>query len=244
MEEKIIGLKRAEEDSRRRINRMFFVLAAICISYILMPSGPVIFLAAAFLGYILFEIRMQNRKRIDSFKQEQESFRQEFMDRIKNKHFFKDPPQMACGYLEDRSGFQNVMLFAADSCLYVEQQLFHAHFIFSKDSRFWYLFSMSGQSEELYAWRDWDRILPREVEEDHQTFLRKKGMEWKRLSVLEGYIYQRFLKQMEENRLVGMIAMDSGIDSLRKEKLLSLEMEDGSILYMTEQAVKDLKIAG
>ena len=82
------------------------------------------------------------------------------------------------------------------------------------------------------------------MEENHQLFLREKGLLWQRLSVVEGYIYQRFLKQMEKRELTGMIAMDSGIDSLRHEDVWRANLEDNVRLYVTGEALEDLREPG
>ena len=69
-------------------------------------------------------------------------------------------------------------------------------------------------------------------------------MQWENLNIVEGYIYNRFVRQMQDGSLVGRIAMDDGIDSLRKESLYSVNMPGGETLYLTEEALSMLGVGG
>lgn len=240
MEEKIAGLKALEKENKQKNNRKFIVLALICCVYFLVPSGVVIALATLFLFWIFYSIQRQNRDRIKTFEEQQKPFVEQFSTYIKEHISPQGQVQAACGYLEDSDDFQNVTLFTADGRLYVKRQLIQTKFVYSINNKFWYLFSMRELEDTDLLEVEQGSIKPEVCQENHQDLLRAKAMKWNRLTIMEGYIYDRFIPQILERRLVGQITMDSGIDSLRKEKIYSANTPNGVILYLTERAVKAL----
>lgn len=240
MEEKIAGLKALEKENKQKNNYRFIGLALICCVYFLVPSGVVIALATLFLFWIFYSIQRQNRNRIKTFEEQQMPFVEQFSAYVKEHISPQGQVQAACGYLEDPDDFQNVTLFAAGGRLYVKRQLIQTTFVYSINNQFWYLFSMREPEGAELLEVEQDGIRPEACQENHQDLLRAKAMKWNRLTIMEGYIYDRFMPQILEKRLVGRIAMDSGIDRLRKEKIYSANTPNGAILYLTERAVKAL----
>lgn len=240
MEEKIAGLKAAAEENRKRNNLKFLALAFICCMYFLVPSGLVIFSATLFLFWIFYSIKKQSKERVRVFKEHQDGVIEQF--KLWKRRQFSEPDHVlcACGYLESKEGFQDVNIFLDGNQIIVKELLFQEFFVYSINNEFWYLFDMKKEEKPELERVDRAQLPFEKYPENHQEFLRKKGIQWERLDIVEGYIYNRFLKQMLSGTFVGRIAMDDGIDSLRKESLYAARTPGGNMLYLAEPALKML----
>lgn len=237
MKETAAGLKAVREENRKKNNGKFLILALICCVYFIVPSGLVIVSAALFLLWIFDSIRKQNEERTRAFREQQKIFTEKFKEWVRKYISSSDRVRCACGYLEGTGEFRDVNIFLNGEQLYVTKLLFRKFFVYSINNEFWYLFDVEKDGNEKLLEADKGEIQPEICPENHQDFLRKKGMQWENLNIVEGYIYNRFMKQMLDGTLTGRIAMDDGIDSLRKEALYSVRMADGNMLYLTEPAL-------
>ncbi|MCI8764893.1 MAG: hypothetical protein HFG58_10035 [Lachnospiraceae bacterium] len=244
MEERIARLKQAEEYGRKQNHIGFAVLAVLCVSYVICQADVLMFSAAAVLAGVLWNVRKQNESRRRRFLEEQTEFENRFLEYGSRLCGGEKWRRMACGYLETEDGFYNVMVFAEGNRFILTNQVIKSHFVFRVNGIFYYLLSMDPAAEMILQISDVSAVKFEKMEENHQLFLREKGLLWQRLSVVEGYIYQRFLKQMEKRELTGMIAMDSGIDSLRHEDVWRANLEDNVRLYVTGEALEDLREPG
>lgn len=240
MEEKIAGLKAVRKENRKKNNLKFLVLALICLVYFAVPSGLVIAFSTLFLLWIFYSIKRQNQERVRVFKEHQDGFWRQF--KLWQREAFPNSETMrfACGYLENRKGFEDVMVFCQGDWMTVKGLVFQKFFVYSINNEFWYLFGMKKDGRSDLERMDMAKLRLEKCKENHQDFLREKGIQWENLNIVEGYIYNRFLKQMLSGDCIGRIAMDDGIDSLRKEILYSLRTPEGNYLYLTEEAVSML----
>mgnify|MGYP007033824083 CR=1 FL=1 len=240
MEEKIAGMKAVREENRKKNNLKFLALAFLCPVYFVAPPGLAVIFSILFLLWIFYTIKRQNQERVRVFQAYQGRFLEQFK-LWQNKVFpNSETMRLACGYLERQESFENVMVFRQGDEIIIKGLAFQKFFVYAVNNEFWYLFDMKRDGIP-----DWDRIniakLPLEKwKENHQDFLRKKGIQWENLNIVEGYIYNRFLKQMLSGELIGRIAMDDGIDSLRKETLYFGRTPKGEYLYLTKEAVNML----
>lgn len=240
MEETIARLKDTREENRKKNNGRFLILAVICCGYFLVRSGLVIALATAYCIWIFWQIHGQSTQWNGTFRQIQTQFGEAFFKWIETYISAQEPVRAACGYLETADGFRNVNIFRCGDTLYTSELLFQKHFVCAANNEFWYLFDLKqGVSPERVD-TDGNKIAP--CPEDHQTFLRKKGMQWEDLNIVEGYIYNRFLKELLDGKLVGNIAMDDGIGSLRKEKIYFISFSEENVLYLSGQALAMLEL--
>lgn len=241
MEERIARLKQTEEYGKKQNYMGFAVLGALCISYVLCQADVFMFLAAGVLAGILWNVRKQNGRRKKWFSEEQTELEKMFLEYETRLCGGEKRHRAACGYLETEDGFDNVMVFAEGNRLILTNQVIESHFVFQINGIFWYLLSMNPKAKIILRISDSSTVRFEKIEGNHQLFLREKGLLWQKLSVMEGYIYQRFLKQLEKKELTGMIAMDSGIDSLRREYVWKASLNDNVKLYMTGEALEDLR---
>lgn len=244
MEEKVAGLRAAAKENKRKNNQKFLILAIICCVYFVVPSGIVIVSATLFLLWIFYRIRKQKQERVETFKAKQNQFAGEFWSWTRMRISTSGPVQCACGYLEGPDGFRDVSVFGCEGRVYVTGLVFRKNFVYAENNEFWYLFSMDEEGDASFLSADAGEMRPEKLSENHQDFLRRKGMQWENLNIVEGYIYNRFVRQMQDGSLVGRIAMDDGIDSLRKESLYSVNMPGGETLYLTEEALSMLGVGG
>lgn len=244
MEERIAGLKRIEEYGRKQNHRGFAILAVICMGYIFCQTDVLMLAAIGVLAKTLWNIRKQNESRKRRFREEQREFETRFLEYKPELCGGEKRRRMACGYLETEDGFYNVMVFAEGNRLILTDQVIESHFVFHINGTFWYLLSINPKAKTILRIPDASTVRFEKTEKDHQMFLREKGILWKRLSVVEGYIYQRFLKQIEKRELTGRIDMDSGIDSLRHECVWMADLKGNLRLYMTGEALEDLREPG
>lgn len=220
---------------KERTGKLLCLLMLPALAYLILRSSTYLLLCLVGVLAVLGANRWEQNRLMAEYTALEQQRLGELEDRLTAMGL---PAQRRCGfgYRRTEETFIPVFLVTNGTSLYLLENVFIKNCIYGVEGQMLYLFDLCAEAlDRGFTLCDTSPMLWHTVEQNHQDLLRQEAMRLNDYLVIESFIYQAILGEMQNAKPKELLSTTLCLARMKKEQVYQTTLADGSTLLLPQR---------